>query len=291
MSEQPGGDLNTKPMHLNIGPNHPAMHGTLRLYCELDGNFPHHEANPENEKNVRDLMRKVVEERADMGIAFDGDGDRVGIIDENGKFYHADYFLIPLARDLLTRHPGAEIIFDTKSSKVVEDDIREHGGRPIRFKTGHSFIETRMRETGALLAGETSGHLFFAENFFGFDDAMFAACKLLQVTDKAGHPFSKFFEGLPVVFNTPEIKLPCSDDSKFQVVEDVKNFFTKRYPCLTIDGVWIDFGHGSWAACRASNTSPCLTVRFEARDEKQVKLMQAILYGKLKEYPEVALPV
>ena len=259
----------------------------VELFCELDGNYPNHEANPEYEENLTALQKKVIETGADMGFGFDGDGDRVGVIDGKGVFRHADYLLIPLARDLLSRYPGGDVIFDTKTSKVVEDDITAHGGNPVRFKTGHSFIETRMRDTGALLAGETSGHLFFAENYFGFDDALFAACKLLETVDRAGHSFSQFFTGLPKVFTTPEIKLPCSDERKFEIVEDVKEFFTKRYPCLTIDGVWIDFGKGNWAACRASNTSPYLTLRFEAREEKEIELMKAMVYGKLREYPEV----
>ncbi|MEK7528644.1 MAG: phosphomannomutase/phosphoglucomutase [Patescibacteria group bacterium] len=261
----------------------------IEQHCELDGNFPHHEANPEHEENMEDVKKIVIDQKADIGFSFDGDGDRVGVVDETGTFRNADYFLIPLARDLLTRHPGAEIIFDTKTSKVVEDDILAHGGKPVRFKTGHSFIETRMRETGALLAGETSGHLFFAENFFGFDDAMYAACKLLEVADRAGHSFSKFFDGLPKVYNTPEIKVSCGDDRKFQVVEDVKSFFIKRYPCLTIDGVWVDYGNGAWMTVRASNTSPFLTLRFEARDEKTMELMKSIMYSKLKEYPEITI--
>lgn len=259
----------------------------IELFCELDGNFPNHEANPESEKNMEDLKKMVVKEKADLGIAFDGDGDRCGIIDEKGGFHQADFLLIPLSRDLLKRYPKAKVIFDVKSSKVVEDDIRAHGGIPIRYKTGHSFIEEKMRQEGAMLAGETSGHFFFAENFYGFDDGMFAGAKFLEVMDRAGHPFSKFFDGLPDVITTPEIRIPCSDDAKFHVVEDVKNFFVKRYPTITIDGVWIDFGEGAWGACRASNTSPFLTLRFEAKTQQKLDLSKKIIMDKLREYPEV----
>lgn len=261
----------------------------IEQHCELDGNFPNHEANPESEKNMKDVMERVIAEKADLGIGFDGDGDRVGIVDEKGAFYQSDFLLIPVARDVLARNPGANIIFDIKSSCVLEDDIRLHGGKPVRYKTGHSFIETKMRETKAPLAGETSGHIFFKENWFGFDDGMYAAARIIELATRNNAPFSTLFDGLPKAFTTPEWKIPCSDNSKFRVVEDIKNFFAKRYPCITIDGVWVDFGKGAWGAVRASNTSPCLTARFEARDEATFKLIQKIFTDKLKEYPEVEL--
>lgn len=261
----------------------------IEQHCELDGNFPNHEANPESEKNMKDVIERVVIEKADLGIGFDGDGDRVGVVDEKGAFYQSDFLLIPIARDVLARNPGATIIFDIKSSKILEEDITAHGGKPLRYKTGHSFIETKMRETGAPLAGETSGHIFFKENWFGFDDGMYAAARIAELLSRSAKPFSAFFDGLPKAFTTPEWKIPCSDNAKFRVVEDVKNFFAKRYPCITIDGVWVDFGKGAWGAVRASNTSPCLTARFEARDEKTFKLIQKIFMDKLKEYPEIDL--
>lgn len=261
----------------------------VEQHCELDGNFPNHEANPESEKNMEDVKERVLAEKADLGIGFDGDGDRVGVVDEKGRHYHSDYLLIPIARDLLERHPGASVIFDIKSSKALEDDIKNHGGKPIRYKTGHSFIETKMKETGALLAGETSGHIFFAERWFGFDDGMYAAARIAELLSKTPKPFSALFDGIPKVLTTPEWKIPCSDAAKFRVVEDVKQFFAKRYPCITIDGVWVDFGKGAWGAVRPSNTSPYLTARFEAHDEKTLQLIQKIFTDKLKEYPEVDL--
>lgn len=259
----------------------------IEQHCELDGNFPNHEANPESAKNMEDVMKRVVEEGADLGLGFDGDGDRIGVVDEKGHHYHADYLLIPLARDLLARQPGATVIFDVKSSKVVEEDIAARGGKPLRWKTGHSFIETKMKETGALLAGETSGHIFFAERWRGFDDAMYAAARIAELLSKSQKPFSAFFNGVPKALTTPEWKIPCSDSAKFRVVEDIKAFFTKRYPCLTIDGVWVDFGHGAWGAVRPSNTSPYLTARFEAHDQKTLEFVQKVFVDKLKEYPEV----
>ncbi len=259
----------------------------IEQHCELDGTFPNHEANPESAENMKDVMERVKKEKADLGIGFDGDGDRVGVVDERGQHYPADFLLIPLARDLLTRNPKATVIFDIKSSRVVEDDIRMHGGQPLRYKTGHSFIETKMKETGALLAGETSGHIFFAERWYGFDDGMYAAARIVELLSSFGKPFSEFYTGVPKTLLTPEWKIPCSDNSKFRVVEDVKSFFIKRYPCLTTDGVMVDFGKGAWGAVRASNTSPCLTARFEARDEKTLKMIQKTFTDKLKEYPEV----
>ncbi|PJC37000.1 phosphomannomutase [Candidatus Peregrinibacteria bacterium CG_4_9_14_0_2_um_filter_53_11] len=262
-------------------------HEVVELYCELDGNFPNHEANPESEANLKDLQKRVLEEGADLGIGFDGDGDRVGVIDEKGQFHHADYLLIPLSRALLAEAPGASVIFDIKSSKVVEDDIRKHGGNPIRYKTGHSFIETKMRETGALLAGETSGHIFFANRWFGFDDGMYAAARIAELVSLSDKPFSTFFDDIPKVLTTPEYKLACADHLKFKVIEDLSQYFTKRYPCLTIDGVWVDFGSGSWGAVRASNTSPNLTLRFEAETPEQLELVKKTMLDKLREYPEV----
>lgn len=261
----------------------------IEQHCELDGNFPNHEANPEDTENMADVRERVRAENADLGIGFDGDGDRVGIIDEKGKHYFADFLLILLARDMLKRNPGTSIIFDTKSSKVLEDDIRAHGGKPIRYKTGHSFIEAKMKESGALLGGETSGHVFFADRWFGFDDAMYAGARIVELLSKSSGGFSEFFKDLPRVCTTPEYKIPCPDNAKFKVVEDVKDFFTKRYPCLTIDGVWVDFGHGAWGALRASNTSPNLTARFEAPDEKLLGVAKKMIIDKLKEYPEVDL--
>lgn len=261
----------------------------IEQHCELDGTFPNHEANPESEKNMEDVKACVLAEKADLGIAFDGDGDRVGIVDEKAHFYHADYLLIPLARDLLSRRPGSAIIFDIKSSKVVEDDICAHGGKALRYKTGHSFIETKMKETGALLGGETSGHIFFSERWYGFDDGMYAAARIVELLSKNHKPFSAYFNGIPKVITTPEWKIPCSDHAKFLVVEDIKQFFVKRYPCLTIDGVLVDFGKGAWGAVRASNTGPYLTLRFEAYDEKTLSFIRKIFIDKLKEYPEVTL--
>lgn len=259
------------------------------LYCDVDGNFPNHEANPEEEENMLDLISKVREIGADLGMGFDGDGDRIGIVDENGKHYSADYLLMLLARDLLEREPGAKVVFDVKVSQVVIDDIAKHSGEPVMSRTGHSFIETKMKEIDALLAGEVSGHLFFAENYYGFDDAALAAVRLLTFLDRKAKQVSEHFADVPKMFTTPEFKAPCADDKKFAIVKELTEYFTAKYDCVTIDGVRINFSEKAWGAVRCSNTSPNLTLRFEAETAKELAEIQAIMVEKLREYPEVGL--
>lgn len=261
----------------------------IELYCELDGNFPNHEANPEELHNMRDLIKKVLETKADLGIGFDGDGDRVGIIDEKGHHYSSDFMLLLLARDLLTRLPNSKIVFDVKVSQAIINDLRKHGAIPIMSKTGHSFIEAKMKEIGAPLAGEVSGHLFFAENYYGFDDALYAAAKILEILSKSEKPLSQFFNDLPKTFTTPEFKASCPDDKKFTIVKNLVGHFTKLYDCITIDGVRVNFDKNSWGAIRASNTSPNLTLRFEAPTQERLQEIQKIMADRLKQYPEVNL--
>jgi phosphomannomutase/phosphoglucomutase len=259
------------------------------LYCELDGNFPNHEANPEEYKNVKDMIEKVKEIKADLGIAFDGDADRVGIVDEKGHHYSADYLLLLLARDLLTRIPGAKIVFDVKVTQTLIDDIKKHGGEPIMSKTGHSFIEAKMKEIGAPLAGEVSGHMFFAENYFGFDDAFLAAAKILEIASKHNGAFSSLFNDVPHTFNTPEFKAYCPDEKKFEIVHALTEHFTKLYNCIIIDGVRVNFSPSAWGAIRCSNTSPNLTLRFEAETQEKLNEIMKIMADEIKKYPEVSL--
>lgn len=261
----------------------------ITLFCEPDGNFPNHEANPEELENMKDLIAEVKKQKADLGLGFDGDGDRVGIIDENGDHYHADKLLLLLSRDLLSRNPGAKIVFDIKCSKVLENDILAHGGIPVVSKTGHSHIETKMREVGALLGGEVSGHMFFAENYYGFDDAFFAAAKLLEILSKTQNTFSELLADIPVLHNTPEIKAGCPDDRKFQIVEELKEHFLQNYECIIIDGVRMHFDRHSWGIIRCSNTSPNLTLRFEAPNQEKLREIMTIVIDKLKNYPEINL--
>ncbi len=261
----------------------------IPLFTEPDGNYPNHEANPEEIENMRDVIAAVKDNKADLGLGFDGDGDRVGVIDETGHHYSADLLLLLLARDLLTRRPGAKIVFDAKASQVLIDDIKAHGGEPIMAKTGHSFIETKMREIGAPLAGEISGHLFFAENYYGFDDAFLGAAKLLEILSKSNKPFSRLLDGLPKTFCTPEIKAHCPDDKKFAIVEKITTHFTEKFDCITIDGVRVNFDSSSWGAVRCSNTSPNLTLRFEAQNQTRLKEIIALMVEELKKYPEIDL--
>jgi len=262
------------------------------LYCDLDGNYPNHEANPEEESNMRDLGKLVIQEKADLGIGFDGDGDRAGIVDENGKHYSADFLILLLARELLSQKTGSQIVFDVKVSRILIDEIKKLGGIPIMSKTGHSFIEARMHELGAPLAGEISGHLFFGKDhydYYGFDDAFFGACKILEILSKSDKKFSQQFETLPKMFTTPEYKTSCPDDKKFQIVKELTKHFTRQYDCITIDGVRVNFDETSWGAVRCSNTSPNLTLRFEAQTKEKLKEIKKIMADEMKKYPQVSL--
>jgi len=259
------------------------------LYCESDGSFPNHLPDPEMEENVRDLIARVLESRADIGLAYDGDADRVGVIDEQGRRHEADLILALLARDLLRRHPGAAVLFDVKSSQVLVDDIRRHGGRPIMWKTGHSHLKRKMREEGILLGGEVSGHIFFAENWYGVDDGILASAKLLEVLAREERPVSAHFDELPHLSATPELKAPCPDHRKFQVVAELAREFKARFETIDIDGVRILFPEG-WGLVRASNTNPYLTLRFEGRSPEAIAEMKRVVYEALRRHPDVTLP-
>lgn len=257
------------------------------LFTEPDGNFPNHEANPEYAENLKELSKIVKEKKLDLGIGFDGDGDRLGIINEHGEHISADFLIILLARDLLKRHPKAPIVHDIKCSNLVKNEISRLGGIPIMSKTGHSFIETKMREEKALLGGEVSGHIFLAENYYGFDDGIFAAAKILEILSKSSKKFSEHFHALPKMYNTPEIKAACPDTEKFEIVNKITDYFVTRYDCVTIDGVRVHFDQHSWGIIRCSNTSPCLTMRFEAKTREKLTEIQKIVFEKLIEYEKI----
>jgi len=257
------------------------------LYCELDGNFPNHEANPEDEANLLDMIALMKTGEYDIGVGFDGDGDRIGIVDEKGHHYAADLHLLLLAKDLLERHPRAHIVFDVKASQIVPQKIREHSGQPIMAKTGHSFIEKTMHESGALLAGEVSGHLFFAENYYGFDDAFLAALKTFSILARHDLTFSEHFADLPLTNATPEIKVPCPDESKFEVVEKLRDHFEQDYDCITIDGVRILFDQNTWGIIRCSNTTPNITMRFEALNPERLKEVMTIVAEAMSQHDSV----
>ncbi len=262
----------------------------IELHCESDGRFPNHLPDPEEAANVADLQAKVIETGADLGLAWDGDADRVGVIDEGGARHEADLILILLARDLLTRHPGATIVFDVKSSQSLVEDIREHGGVPLMWKTGHSHLKRKMREDGILLGGEVSGHMFFAENYYGVDDGILAACKIVEIAARGREPLSRLFASVPHLHATPELKAPCPDADKFRVIDELVRDLKQRYETIDIDGARVLFPHGGWGLVRASNTNPYLTLRFEAATERQIEEMKDVIYGALRRYPSVTLP-
>jgi phosphomannomutase/phosphoglucomutase len=263
-----------------------AGHELVELYCEPDGRFPNHLPNPEEVESLRDLQAKVLESGADLGLAWDGDGDRVGVVDERGEIISPDRLIVLLARDLLIRQPGAEVIFDVKCSSILPAEITKAGGKSTRWKTGHSFIKQKMRETGALLAGEVSGHIFFAEDYYGVDDGLLAAAKVVSILAGSSQPLSSHFADLSETFTTPELKAPVADAVKFQIMENIKTSLLKDYAGDTLDGVRVELPDG-WFLIRPSNTSPYLTVRCEADSAEKLTEIKKIVAIELKQYPEV----
>ena len=235
----------------------------VELFFEMDGQFPNHHPDPTVPQNLAYLIAAVRENKAELGIAFDGDSDRIGAVDENGEVIYGDRLMIVYSREILSRKPGATIIGEVKCSQSLYDDIRQHGGNGIMWKTGHSLIKAKMKEERAELAGEMSGHMFFADRYYGFDDALYAACRLIEIVAKSGCPLSAQLADVPKTVTTPEIRVDCPDEAKFDVVSRVTGHFRKRYPVLDVDGVRILFPHG-WGLVRASNTQPVLVLRFEA---------------------------
>ncbi|HEV8305153.1 MAG TPA: phosphomannomutase/phosphoglucomutase [Gemmatimonadales bacterium] len=236
----------------------------IPLFAESDGTFPHHHPDPTVPENLRDLQDAVRRERAELGIAFDGDGDRIGAVDERGTVVFGDQLLVLFGRDLVHRFgPGRPVIFDVKCSEVLPQMLRRAGLEPVMWKTGHSLIKQKMKELGAPLAGEMSGHMFFGGDWYGFDDALFAAARLLAYVAREGGPLSRLLADLPQTVATPELRVDCPDERKFDVVERAAKHFATKYPVSTLDGARITFADG-WGLIRASNTQPVLVLRFEA---------------------------
>ncbi len=263
----------------------------IPLFCEVDGNFPNHHPDPGKPENLVDLIAKVKETGADLGLAFDGDGDRVGVVTNTGSIVYPDRLLMLFAQDVLARNPGAEIIFDVKCTRRLTPLIAEYGGRSRMWKTGHSLIKKKMKETGALLAGEMSGHIFIKERWFGFDDGIYSAARLLEILSKSALDAETLFAGFPNDISTPEINIDVTDESKFAIIDALqRDADWGKADLTTIDGVRVDYPHG-WGLVRASNTTPVLVLRFEADNEAELQRIKAIFHAQLKRVaPDLQLP-
>lgn len=286
----------------------------IELYTEPDGNFPNHPADPSVHETLKDLQEKTEASGADLGFAFDGDGDRLGIVDETGAIRTADETILLLAKDHLTRNPGKPVVFTVSNSGILETEIRKWGGRPVMCKVGHSCVERAMREHGALLGGEQSGHFFCAEDYYCFDDALVAALSVLSILTSVQHPpkapsivegpkapslpngnrndipsLSSLFKRFPKVCHAPELRPFCPDGAKGKIVAAITEHFQKSHPVITLDGVRIDFGDGAWAGIRQGNTSPCISICMEARTADKLERIQKIVMQHLKTYPEIQL--
>ncbi|HEX9443202.1 MAG TPA: phosphomannomutase/phosphoglucomutase, partial [Candidatus Binatia bacterium] len=252
------------------------------IACEMDGSFPIHHPDPTIPENLKLLIEKVKEVKADLGIAYDGDADRIGAVDENGNILWGDELLILFARDLLKQRPGATIISEVKCSQRLFDQIRLHGGHPIMWKAGHSLLKAKMKETKAALAGEMSGHMFFADRYFGYDDAIYASLRLVELVARSGKPLSALLADVPKSVSTPEIRVDFPDDKKFEIAAAATEYFRRRYPIIDVDGVRVQFPEG-WGLIRASNTQPALVLRFEASSAEKLKEYRDIVESALQE--------
>ncbi|MBN2030119.1 phosphomannomutase/phosphoglucomutase [bacterium] len=260
----------------------------VRLFCDPDGTFPNHLPDPTVLKYIEDLRRMVVEEKADLGLGYDGDSDRVGVIDEKGRVVFADQLLAILVREVLSRNRGATIPFDVKCSQMLPEVIEEAGGIPLMWKTGHSLIKKKMREIGAPLAGEMSGHIFYQDGYFGYDDGIYVSFRLVQYLSTQEKKLSELVDALPQYVSTPEIRVDCPDENKFQVVESLAQSFKKEYETIDIDGVRVKFDQG-WGLVRASNTQPILVLRFEAKTKADLDQIRQLFKEKLSTFPTVNL--
>jgi phosphomannomutase/phosphoglucomutase len=251
------------------------------LYCEVDGRFPNHFPDPTIPANLRDLINRVKKIGAEVGIGYDGDADRIGVVDDQGNIIWGDQLMILFSREILRYKKGASFVAEVKCSQNLFDDIEKHGGKAIMWRTGHSLIKEKMREEKAALGGEMSGHIFFADRYFGYDDAIYASCRLIELLSKTEKKLSQLFSDVPKTFITPEIRVDCPDEIKFKVVEMVKEILRKDYPVIDVDGVRVKFEDG-WGLVRASNTQPALVLRFEALTEKRIDIIKKLVEDKVK---------
>ncbi|MGB5015146.1 MAG: phosphomannomutase/phosphoglucomutase [Pyrinomonadaceae bacterium] len=254
----------------------------VELFTEPDSSFPNHHPDPTVTENLEDTIRTVRETGADIGIAFDGDGDRIGVVDENGRIIWGDELMVLLSRNVLAENPGATIIAEVKCSQTLYDDIAKNGGNGIMWKAGHSLIKAKMKETHAALAGEMSGHIFFADRFYGFDDATYAGARVLEILSNTDAPLSELTADLPKTFSTPELRTDCPDETKFDVVAKIAEHFAQTNEVITIDGARILFAHG-WGLVRASNTQAILVSRFEADSDAALDEIRSVVESKVAE--------
>lgn len=259
----------------------------LPLYCDPDPTFPNHHPDPVVAENLRDLIAAVHEGRADIGIGLDGDGDRIGVVDDRGTILWGDMLMALFWREILPTHPGALGLVEVKSSQALVDEIRRLGGRPEFTRTGHSLIKARMRETRAVFAGEMSGHMFFADEYYGFDDAVYAAGRLLRILSRTDGPLSALTESLPRYYATPEIRVACPDERKFEVVAALTRELRAQYQVIDVDGARVVFPDG-WALVRASNTQPVLVVRAEGTTPEALERAKRVLEEALRRHADVA---
>lgn len=259
----------------------------VELYIEPDGTFPNHPADPSKRATLKELQETVIKEKADMGFAYDGDGDRLGFVDEKGEIHSSDSIILMLAEDMLSRHAGKAVVFTVSNSSILETEIPRLGGEPVMCKVGHGNVEHAMTESKALVGGEQSGHFFCFEDYHGFDDALVAAFRMAWIVKNRGVPASTIMGGFPKVYLAQERRPACPDDKKFVIIEDVKKHFAKMYPVNTMDGARVDFGDGAWAGLRASNTSPCLSLCIEARSPEKLKAVEDEILAHMRTYPEI----
>ncbi len=262
---------------------------TIDLFDTPDGRFPNHHPDPTVEANIQQLIKIVRETGADFGVGYDGDGDRIGVVDETGSIIWGDKLMIIFSRDILKTHPGAPIIFEVKCSQALPEMIKKFGGRPIMWRTGHSNLKKKMKEEQSPFAGEMSGHLFFGDRFFGFDDAIYVSARMAELVSKNTKKVSQFLEDVPEYVATPEIRAEVENDRvKFEMAEKASAYFKEHYEVIDVDGVRIQFGDG-WGLVRASNTQPVLVLRFEARTSERLEEIKNIVISKLEEFGKIEL--
>jgi phosphomannomutase/phosphoglucomutase len=259
------------------------------LFCEPDGMFPNHHPDPTVEKNLADLIQTIQSGDYDIGVAFDGDADRVGVVDETGDVVWADQLMALFLPELIA--DGEEILFDVKCSQALEDMIVKYGGKPVMWKTGHSLIKQKMHELGCKLGGEMSGHIFFADDYFGYDDGIYVAARIVQTLSRGNRKLSELKAELPVYHSTPEMRMACeSDEEKFRIAKEAAEYFTANYDCITVDGVRIKFGDG-WGLVRSSNTQPVIVCRFEANSQERMEEIKDLVLTKLQSIGSVEIEV